>query len=297
MTRRVMALCVFALFLAVFAPARPAAAQVRAPVEWKAWTNGQERKFGDITVKADDRRTGEGYFYIRILKGAQEVMTLSSAAFLIHEPTLGQDIGGSGEPHLAALEWSGNDNCCYQLHIIELGAEPRVVGDIDIKYIEEGGFPTFADRDGKPGLEIEVTDMWAFYADLLAGSPVPRVVLRLVDGAYVADGTLMKKPPPADAALIARADQSHDTYEEAQVGQVWSEFIASPVIELIYQGNLAAACRFHERAHPDDDYKEASLIKLLEDINVKTRREEWKLWPALARANGIPEGGTLDCPR
>ena len=266
-------------------------------MEWKAWANGQEKTFGDITVKADDRRAGEGYFYIGILRGAQEVMALSSAAFLIHEPTLGQDIGGSGKPHLAALEWSGNDNCCYQLHIIELGAAPRVIGDIDIKYIEEGGFPTFADRDGKPGLEIELTDMWAFYADLLAGSPVPRVVLRLEGGAWVADGALMKKPPPADAALIARADQSHDTYEEAQVGQVWSEFIASPMIELIYQGNIAAACRFHERAHPEDDYKEASLLKLLEDINVRTRREEWKLWPALARANGIAESGTLDCLR
>ena len=297
MTRSLLALCALTLVLVAVARLQPAAAQAPPPVEWKAWTNGQAQTFGDITVKADDRRAADGYFYLRVLKGAQEVMALSSTAYLIHEPTLGKDISGSGKPHMAALEWSGNGNCCYQLHVIELGTEPRVIADVDIQYIEEGSFPLFADRDGKPGLEIEVSDIWAFYADLLAGSPAPRVVLRLVDGAYVADGDLMKKPAPADAALIARADVSHDTYEEAQVGQVWSEFLASPVIELIFQGNLAAACRFHERAHPEDDYKEASLIKLLEDANLKTRRAEWKLWPALARANGIPEDGTLDCPR
>lgn len=297
MTRRVVALCALALVLAVFASATPATAQVAPPVEWKAWSHGQAQTFGDITVRADDRRSIDGYFYLRILKGGQEVMALSSVAYLIHEPTLGQDISGSGKPHFAALEWSGNDNCCYQLHVVELGPAPRVVGDIDIQYIEEGAFPVIADRDGKPGMEIEIADIWAFYADLLAGSPVPRVVLRLADGVYAADGELMKRPPPADAALTARADRSHDAYEEAQVGQVWAEFIASPVIELIYQGNITAACRFHERAHPDDDYKEASLLKLLEDINVKTRRAEWKLWPALARANGIAESGTLDCPR
>lgn len=297
MTCRLLALCAVTLVLVAIARLLPAAAQTLPPVEWKAWVNGQAQTFGDITVKADDRREADGYFYIRILKGAQEVLTLSSNAYLIHEPTLGQDISGSGKPHLAALEWSGNGNCCYQLHIIELAAAPRVVADVDIQYIEEGSFPLFADRDGKPGLEIELGDMWPFYADLLAGSPVPRVVLRLENGAYVADGDLMKTPPPAEPDLLRRADESHDTYEEAQVGQVWSEVIASPFIALVYQGNLAAACRFHERAHPEDDYKEASLIKLLEDVNLRTRRAEWKLWSALARANGIPEDGTLDCPR
>ena len=132
MTRRVMALYALALVLAVFAVTLSAAAQAPAPVEWRTWVNGQERKFGDITVKAEDRRAADGYFYIRILKGAQEVMALSSNAYLIHEPTLGKDISGSGKPHLAALEWSGNGKCCYQLHVIELGAAPRVVGDVDI---------------------------------------------------------------------------------------------------------------------------------------------------------------------
>lgn len=288
----------FPAFVVLIAALLPALAQAPAPVEWKLWADKQELRVGDYVVTGEDRRSVDGYFYLRVTKGGAEALTLTSSRYLFHEPTLGQDITGRGKPAMAVLEWSGNDNCCYQMQVVEFADPPRAIGaGIDIQYIEEGSFPQIADRDGKPGLEVEVTDMWAFYADLLAGSPVPRVVLRLEDEDWIADGELMRKPPPSDAALMRLADESHDTYREAQVGQVWSELIASPVIALIYQGNIAAACRFHERAHPEDDYKEASLLKLLEDANLRRRRSEWKLWPALARANRIAETGALDCPR
>lgn len=286
-----------ALLLVLLLLAIPARAQAPAPVEWKVWADKQELRVGDTTVRGEDRREADGYFYLRVMKGGAEVLTLTSSRYLFHEPTLGQDIAGSGRPAMAIMEWSGNDSCCYLLQVVEMGAKPEVVAGIDIQYVEEGSFPRIADRDGKPGMEIELADMWAFYADLLAGSPVPRVVLRREGDTYVADGELMRKPPPSDAELMRLADESHDTYEEAQVGQVWSEFIASPFLALVYQGNITAACRFHERAHPDDDYKEASLLKLLEDVNLRTRRADWKLWPALARANRIAETAMLDCPR
>lgn len=214
-------------------------------------------------------------------------------------PPPGTDVAGSGKPQLVLLGWSGAGDCCFTLHVIELGASPRVLARV----VTQDGIPRLIQRDADPDFEIIVEDPTYAGWDLLPDTALPRVVLKYDPqaGRYRFAAAQMRRPPPpvgrleAEARLLHEAaadDAAANGADDDTVEHVPGRLVRT-MLQLIYAGNYPMARRFLDEAW-SDGYgvtREAFLRDLME-----CRLPRSPYWIDIATLNGLtPQAPRADC--
>lgn len=217
-------------------------------------------------------------------------------------PPPGTDVAGTGRPQVVLLGWSGDGECCYTLHVIELGALPRILARV----ATHDGVPRLVQRDADPDFEIIVEDptyaSWAAASDMTAQ---PRVVLKFDPQAerFRFAAAQMRRPPPPAARLEAEARLLLEGMRQDQSGPgsalAAEQYANLPprlvrtMLKLIYTGNYPMARLFLDEAW-SDDYgvrRDAFLKDLME---CQLPRSPY--WVDIATMNGLtPQAPRADC--
>jgi hypothetical protein len=205
-------------------------------------------------------------------------------------PPPGTDVAGTGEPQVVLLGWSGEGNCCFTLHVVELGPEPRVLARV----AAGTGVPRLVQNDADPDFEIIVEDATYTGWRVVSEPALPRVVLKYDPqaGHYRFAAAEMHKPPPpitrleAEARLVQEGAGKH-------AGDRVPPHLVRTMLRLIYAGNYPLARRFLDDAW-SDDYgmaREAFLKDLME-----CRLPRSPYWVDIATMNGLtPVAPRADC--
>ncbi|MFC3675815.1 hypothetical protein [Ferrovibrio xuzhouensis] len=206
-------------------------------------------------------------------------------------PPPGTDVAGTGQPQVVLLGWSGEGSCCFTLHIIELGPEPRILAQVAAR----DGVPRLVQHDADPDFEIVVED--ATYAGWSMVSPpaLPRVVLKYDPqaGHYRFAAAEMRRPPPPISRLEAEAKLLQEGAAKAPDDGRVPPHLLRTMLRLIYAGNYPLARRFLDDAW-NDRYgvkREAFLKDLME-----CRLPRSPYWVDIATMNGLtPVAPRADC--
>jgi len=223
-------------------------------------------------------------------------------------PPPGTDVAGSGRPQVVLLGWSGDGNCCFTLHIIELGTEPRVLARV----AAQDGVPRLVQHDADPDFEIIVEDPTYAGWPMLIDAASPRVVLKYDPqaGRYRFAAAEMRHPPPPITRLEAEARLLHEVASDgaesagpaarqaggaqaaATVDRVPPRLVRT-MLRLIYSGNYPMARRFL-----DDAWSDGYGIKrdvFLHDL-MECRLPSSPYWVDIAMLNGLtPVAPRPDC--
>jgi hypothetical protein len=205
-------------------------------------------------------------------------------------PPPGTDVAGTGAPQVVLLGWSGEGSCCFTLHIIELGAEPRILANV----AAHDGVPRLVQNDADPDFEILVEDSTYAGWPMVAAPALPRVVLKYDPqaGHYRFAAAEMHKPPPpisrleAEARLVQEAAGGHG-------GEQVPPHLLRTMLRLIYAGNYPLARRFLDDAW-SDSYGVTREVFLKDLMECRLPRSPY--WVDIATMNGLtPVAPRADC--
>ena len=203
--------------------------------------------------------------------GAPPVTLVEDFRLSVREPVT-ESITGTATPHLAVTGWSGGAHCCFTLHIIELGPQPRLVQSIDAGH---SGVDLFSQMDGDPALEIALPDWsYASWPHDFATSPVPRVIMRWDGRQYAPSAKLMR----AGTMLYQMQDRRQPETDEETMGAIFQD-----TLDMIYAGRMKAARTLLKQLlppTPDNRKLEQAFF------NCKLPASPW--WPFIAGLNSLP---------
>src|SRR3989338_1950874 len=104
-----------------------------------------------------------------------------------------QRLTGKKAPNLVVSEWTGGMHCCYLLHIFELGADFKKVGELgggnfgpELRDLDKDGVPEVVLRDDV------LAEVFSCFADSATG----RVIVQYSPNGYRVAANYMKRPPP-----------------------------------------------------------------------------------------------------
>lgn len=206
-------------------------------------------------------------------------------------PPPGTDVAGTGQPQVVLLGWSGEGNCCFTLHIIELGAEPRILARV----ASREGVPHLVQNDADPDFEIVVEDgTYAGWSMVPSSLALPRVVLKYDPqaGHYRFAAAEMHQPPPPISRLEAEARLVQEGAAK-QAGEQVPPHLVRTMLRLIYTGNYPLARRFLDDAWSDSyGIKRETFLKDL----MECRLPRSPYWVDVATMNGLtPVAPRADC--
>lgn len=157
---------------------------------------------------------------------------------------VGVDLTGDRLPEVVVQIYSGGLHCCTRASILTLGPMLVPVGAIDGGH----GEIELVDVDGDDVPEIRVADWrFAYWRDYpFVETPAPELLYRHREGRYEVACDLMRREPPDEGELLARAREFTDGWNR---GDPPVDFWAYAV-DLVYQGHADLAFRWLEGAWP-----------------------------------------------
>ncbi len=151
-------------------------------------------------------------------------------------PKAGANLLGDGRPVVVLKTKSEKDSCSNIYSIFSVSDDMSLIAEI--KGLEDGIEFRDIDHDNVPeiiGRDCTFLDWWA----ALGESPAPKIILRYVQGSgYVLAGDLMRRDPPPEAQLSAKAAACG----KGPISKVWGY-----MLDLIYSGNGDAALKFYDK--------------------------------------------------
>jgi hypothetical protein len=195
----------------------------------------------------------------------------------------GLDITGDGVPKLALSE--GFTRGGGSLEIFACGKEFRRIASIE----SWGREPELKDLDGDGIPELIVSDN-AFYHWPICrdGEPMPEMILRWRNGAYVPAPELMAKPAPPQVELDGLAARIRESPEwDANPGDV-PEALWTNAVALMYSGHEQLGWKFVDSAwkpgFPGTDITKEDVL----DNGLRGRLDASIYWPKLHKQTSIP---------
>lgn len=257
-------------FVAGMAVATWVWAAAAAAGEPRAWEVGGTRVTVETVAPAPgaDRDASERLTVSR--DGAAPVV-LEDFRFSLREPK-GENVTGGGTPLLVATGWSGGAHCCFTLHIIDMGAQPRLVQSIDAGHSD---LDLFVQLDDDPALEIALPDWsFAYWPGSFGGSPVPRVILHWDGQKYVPSAKLMR----AGTMLYQMQDRRQPQSEDDTIQAIFQD-----TLDMIYAGRMKAARTLLKQLLPPTPEN-----KRLEQAFFDCKLPSSPWWPFIAGLNNLP---------
>lgn len=238
---------------------------------WTGAAAADEPRSWDIGGARVTMESSEDGERLTVSRDGASPVTVADFRLRLREP-LGESVTGGTTPQVVVTGWGGSPHCCFTVHIIDLGAQPRLVQSIDTGH---SGEDLFRQIDDDPALEIALPD-WS-YAYWLGGfdnSPVPRVILHWDGHQYVPSAKLMR----AGSMLYQMQERRQPQSEEESVGAAFQD-----TLDLIYAGRMKAArTLLKQLLQPTPDNKR--LEQLFFDC--KLPASPW--WPFVAGLNNLP---------
>lgn len=193
---------------------------------------------------------------------------------------IGSDITGDGRPDLVVSEYTGGANCCYQVHVFEIGDQFRYIQTIDAKHSD---LADFENVDGDPALEFPMTDWtFAYWRNGLFDSPSPLVVLKYNGSKYAMAPNLMRKPPLSQDELVQVATEIAAPLDAELAAQSdLGSRLAHRMLDLIYSGNMGQAWELVDRAWPKGDGGKSEFLR-----DFQSRLALSPFWDDLLAMNG-----------
>lgn len=198
-------------------------------------------------------------------------LTIADHRLNVRAP-VGENVTGGTTPQLVVTGWSGGSHCCFTVHLVDLGAQPRLVQSIDAGHTDVDLFNQF---DDDPALEIGLPD-WSFanWPYNFATSPVPRVILHWDGQQYVPSAKLMR----AGTMLYQMQERRQPHSEEETVSAIFQD-----TLDIIYAGRMKAARTLLKQLlppTPDNKRLEQAFF------DCKLPSSPW--WPFVAGLNNLP---------
>ena len=239
---------------------------------WNTAAWGAEAQNWDLNgtrVTIEDIPVGGQRLTVR-REGAAD-LSLTAQKLTPRDP-VGENITGGATPMMVVTGWSGGAQCCYTVHIIDLGAQPRLVQSIDVGHSDAALFNQF---DDDPALEVGLPD-WSFvnwpFGDF-ATSPVPRVIMDWDGQQYVPSSKLMR----AGIMLYQLQERRQPHSEQEIIGAVFQD-----TLDMIYAGRMKAARTLLKQLLPPTP-ENKRLEK--EFFDCKLPSSPW--WPFVAGLNSM----------
>ncbi|HKY95156.1 MAG TPA: hypothetical protein VJL84_07605 [Kiloniellales bacterium] len=224
---------------------------------------------------------------LQVLKGEQLIYEGLFEAFLamIEEPPgseygvlpLGLDVDatGDGRPDFVLQSYSGGAHCCYYTLVLEREPELAVLAEFD----GANSPASLKNADDDLALEVHLRDWtFAYWKTSFDQSPAPEVILDLQDGAYVGSPELMRRPPPAQAALDLEIEAMRATLQQAKepTPALWGR-----MLDYTYSGNAETAFALLDRAWPEGLSGKASFV-----LQFGAQLSFSPYWDTIAEMNG-----------
>ncbi len=210
-----------------------------------------ERQYRDFTVRITGDQDVLSAGRLEILRKGQRVYSLSSTGgsfAFVHQPPIGANVLGSGEPILAIDEYSGGAHCCHDTLLFGLGAGFRVAGKLP-----GGDAPGEFGLSGGKWLYQHYDGTFRYWKAAFAYSPQCRVTLAFADGRWKLLPDQMRRRPFGQAAVARLAlTISSDGWDETQKPELgrYNPELWEYMLDMIYSGNPQAAFRLFDLAWP-----------------------------------------------
>lgn len=225
--------------------------------------------FAGTQVSIDKQADGSERATIR--RNGAEPVVIASRAMRVREPA-GLNVTGGDTPQLVLTTWSGEEGCCYRVHLVELGENPHLIQSFDLGRSDIDIFNQF---DDDPALEIGLPD-WSFagWPHGFAFTPVPRVILHWDGQQYVPSAKLMR----AGIMLYQMQERRQPNSAEETAGAIFKD-----TLDMIYAGRMKAARTLLRQLLPRT--KENQVLERA-FFDCKLPASPW--WPFVASLNNLP---------
>ncbi len=165
-------------------------------------------------------------------------------------------------PKLVISEWSGGAQCCFVLHIFELGTDFRKIASID-----GGNFqPFFEDLDGDGVLELRIDDDFLAYRfSSFADTASADVVLEYIDGQYHVASKFMQTPAPDQDLLVDKARSYWEGFKERRAGEDAPRVLILLMNKLAFTGHKQMALDIADLSWPANFPGKFEFLKSYEE--------------------------------
>lgn len=231
--------------------------------------DGRWWDFAGTQVSIDKQPDGSDRATIR--RDGAAAVTIDARALRVREPAGGNVTGGT-TPQLVLTAWSGEEQCCYTVHLVELGETPRLIQSLELGRSDIDVFNQF---DDDPALEVGLPD-WSFagWPSGMAFTPVPRVILHWDGERYEPSSKLMR----AGTMLYQMQDRRQPNSEEETVAAIFKD-----TLDMVYAGRMKAARTLLKQLLPQSK-ENKELERAFFDC--KLPASPW--WPFIAGLNHLP---------
>lgn len=175
--------------------------------------------------------------------------------------------------HLALTHYSGGAHCCFSTKIYTFEQKkPCIITTLDTLHSPA----RFIYINQKPYIQFNDWT-FAYWNASFANSPAPKVLFEFKDGQYKIALEAMKKKPPTEQEISARAafiaskhdeDYQPNNLEFTEFNAEYFKELISNMLELIYQGNHTSALSLFEQSrNVPKKMKEAFLMQFYEQLH------------------------------
>ncbi|MGE5515906.1 MAG: hypothetical protein ACM31D_08780 [Bacteroidota bacterium] len=230
--------------------------------ETRAWD------FAGTRVAIEDTQQGQR---LTVRRGDAEPLSLEAWRLSVRDPA-GANLTGGTTPQLVVNGWSGGTQCCYTVHLLDIGEHPHVIQSFDTGHSGSDPFTKFDDDEA---LEITLPD-WSFanWPGSLANSPVPHVILHWDGRQYVPSPKLMR----AGTMLYQMQERRQPRSEEETISAIFQD-----TLDMIYAGRWKAARTLLKQLLPPTPDN-----KRLEQEFFDCKLPSSPFWPFVAGLNNVP---------